>query len=855
MSPRPSENKLFNDDPSGAPPSEAVGYALVSLERSIDSADGGFTYAVPPELADLAVGDRVTVPLGRGNKPTGGIVVGLVETPDTKIKRIKPIQSRERSAASLPPDLVALAKWIAGYYCCPLGMTFASLLPAAVKRGTGAQQRTQVRALTPKSKPRAEPSEGPDPAPPKLTILQRAVLDAALTHQASEGWIDPKDLADLAGAKSTSPIKQLLDKGLLETRQHERIVSDLDLRAQRAAPKADQSPPQLTPAQATAVDRLGAALPSGFSVHVLHGITGSGKTEVYLRAIAALLTSDFGFRNSEEDPASDQANVTPSPASPPKSEIQNPKSPPPGVIVLVPEIALTPQTVGRFLARFPDGEVAVLHSGLTAAQRHAQWQRIRDGKARVVVGARSAIFAPLPRVGLIIVDEEHESSYKQDQLPRYHARDVAIKRAQLSGCPVVLGSATPSLESAYNAGIGGLEVRGLGKEKTAGAETKPPTSKPPTPKFHLIELPDRVPGAVLPKVEIVDLAQERQQRKGIHLLSHRLENALRNNLDAGGQAILLLNRRGYANYIACPDHRCGWMMRCNHCDVTMVYHRNAALPTGGVVRCHHCGAEQLLPQICPESGHKLTVFGLGTQRVEEELVRKFPEARLARMDADAMRTAKDYQTTLDAFARGDTDILLGTQMIAKGLDVANVRLVGVVSADTSLNFPDFRASERTFQLIAQVAGRAGRGEHRGSVIVQSFNPDDPAIQLAAQHDYVTFATQELKTRTETGLPPVGRMARIVLRDTADLANKKRAHQLAQVLHQANDQLNLGVRLRGPSVCPIARLADHHRQHIELIASPPQGATSIQKLLTALRNAGQLISDTHTAIDVDPVALL
>lgn len=764
------------------------GYARVALERSIDSGEGGFTYGVPASLSDLAVGDRVTVPLGRGNKPASGVVVGLMDEADPKIKRIKPIASRERSASSLPDDLVTLAKWISGYYCCPLGMTFGSLLPAAVKHATGTRQRTQVRA-TP---------ELDVETLPKLTKLQRATLDAALAQTVGDGWIDPKALADAAGAKSTSSVKQLLGKGLLESRQQARIVSDLDLRAQQAAPAHGKPPPELTPAQAHAVERLAAALGQGFGVHLLHGITGSGKTEVYLRAIESL------FDSPDEAPSTG------------------------GVIVLVPEIALTPQTVGRFLTRFPDGEVAVLHSGLTAAQRHAQWQRIRDGHARVVVGARSAIFAPLSKVGLIIVDEEHESSYKQDQLPRYHARDVAIKRAQLAGCPVILGSATPSLESYHNAKAG---------------------------NFELLELPDRVPGAVLPKVEIVDLAKERQERKGVHLLSHRLENAIKQNLAAGGQTILLLNRRGYANYIACPDHRCGWMMRCDHCDVTMVYHRNAALPTGGVVRCHHCNAEQILAQVCPDSGHKVTIFGLGTQRVEEELVRKFPDARLARMDADAMRTAKDYQVTLDAFARGETDLLLGTQMIAKGLDVANVRLVGVVSADTSLNFPDFRASERTFQLIAQVAGRAGRGEHRGNVIVQSFNPDDPAIQLASAHDYVTFATNELVTRTETGLPPVGRMARIVLRDTDDLANKKRAHELSRALHQANEQLNLGVRLRGPSVCPIARLADHHRQHIELIASPPQGATSIQKLLTALRNAGQLISDTHTAIDVDPVALL
>ncbi len=810
----------------------AWGYARVALERSIDSGEGGFTYAVPEALADLAVGDRVTVPLGRGNKPTSGVVVGLMDVVDAKIKRVKPIASRERAASSLPGDLVTLAKWISGYYCCPLGMTFGSLLPAAVKHATGTRSRQQVRPA---------PSESFDPDSydlPKLTKLQRATLDAALAHTANDGWIDPKALADVAGAKSTSSVKQLLDKGLLESRQQQRIVSDLDLRAQQAAPAVAKPPPTLTPAQAVAVEKLTAALGQGFGVSLLHGITGSGKTEVYLRAIESLFSGvgDSGFAVG---PQTDQANGQES-----ESYATQPQPQPltlnslPGVIVLVPEIALTPQTVGRFLARFPDGEVAVLHSGLTAAQRHAQWQRIRDGHARLVVGARSAIFAPLPKVGLIIVDEEHESSYKQDQLPRYHARDVAIKRAQLAGCPVILGSATPSLESYHNAKAG---------------------------NFQLIELPDRVPGAVLPKVEIVDLAKERRERQGVHLLSHRLENALRQNLAAGGQAILLLNRRGYANYIACPDHRCGWMMRCDHCDVTMVYHRTpgrfaeqaaaAARSGGGVVRCHHCNAEQLLAQVCPESGHKVTIFGLGTQRVEEELVRKFPEAKLARMDADAMRTAKDYQVTLDAFARGETDLLLGTQMIAKGLDVANVRLVGVVSADTSLNFPDFRASERTFQLIAQVAGRAGRGEHRGQVIVQSFNPDDPAIQLAAAHDFVTFATNELVTRADMGLPPVGRMARIVLRDTDDLANKKRAHELSRALHQANEQLGLGVRLRGPSVCPIARLADHHRQHIELIASPPQGATAIQKLLTALRNAGQLISDTHTAIDVDPVALL
>ncbi|MEO1236811.1 MAG: primosomal protein N', partial [Planctomycetota bacterium] len=706
--PEPSAESLFPDSPSEneGVTNDPVGYARVALERGIDAAEGGFTYAVPAALGDLRVGERVTVPLGRGNRPAAGIVVERMGEAHASIKTVKPISARQRGSVSLPDDLVELARWIAAYYHCPLGMVFAGMLPAAVKHGTGTRSREQVRAV----------ASGGDASRPEPSKLQRAVLDAA----GSEGrWWDAKALADAAGAKSVSPVRQLVEKGWLETQRTEAVVSDLDLRAQRAV--APTRPPELTPAQAEAVSRLAGSLDAGFGVHLLHGVTGSGKTEVYLRVIDSLLHRD------------------------------ETSAPLPGVIVLVPEIALTPQTVGRFLARFPGGGVAVLHSGLTAAQRHAQWRRIRDGEARVVVGARSAVFAPLPKVGLIVVDEEHESSYKQDQLPRYHARDVAIRRAQRAGCPVVLGSATPSLESWHNAACD---------------------------RANLVTLPDRVPGATLPDVELVDLAEERRERRGVHLLSRRLEALLQQNLDAGGQAILLLNRRGYANYLACPDHRCGWMMRCHHCDVTMVYHRDLGPASGGgVTRCHHCDAEQVLATACPECGRKVSVFGLGTQKVQAELERKFPGARLARMDADSMRTARDYQQTLDAFAAGQTDILLGTQMIAKGLDVPNVRLVGVVSGDTSLNFPDFRASERTFQLIAQVAGRAGRGEHRGRVVVQTFNPDDPAIRRAADHDYVGFAEEEIATRQAAGLPPVGRMARIVLRDTDPAANLRRATRL------------------------------------------------------------------------------
>ena len=884
---------LFEDEPAGASASAGGGYVRVALERSIDLADGGLTYALTEALSATGVGDRVEVPLGRGNRPARGIVVqrypaetelselGLAE--DTRVKAVlrrlgadsgvsdagESAGSGDGGAAGLPADLVELARWIAGYYCCPLGMVFGSMLPAAVKHGTGTRRRWEVRA-TGSAAAEQEPS---------LTKLQRAVLEAAAEPGQVGRWIEADALARRAGAKSQAPVKALVDRGLLASRRRAVVVSDLDLRAQRTRV---QPPPALTPAQSSAVQRLGGALGQGFSVHLLHGVTGSGKTEVYLRTIEALRERGAAEREGGEPPAKGAGSGKAGGGGVG------------GVMVLVPEIALTPQTVGRFLARFGEGladdtqggdveggggggaggGVAVLHSGLTAAQRHAQWQRIRQGRARIVIGARSAVFAPLPRLDLIIVDEEHESSYKQDQLPRYHARDVAIKRGQMAGCPVLLGSATPSLESYHHA------VTPV-KSATSG--------EPPATRYGLIQLPDRVPGAQLPAVQIVDLARERRERRGVHLLSARLESALRSNLDLGGQAMLLLNRRGYANYLACPDHRCGWMMRCEHCDVTMVYHRAMSGSPGsrsehrkqgasqwggkgggggGVTRCHHCQAEQALVTVCPESGHKVSVFGLGTQRVEEELARKFADARLARMDADVMRNAGDYRRTLERFSAGEIDILLGTQMIAKGLDVANVRLVGVVSGDTSLNFPDFRASERTFQLIAQVAGRAGRGRQRGQVIVQSFNPDDPAIRAAAEHDYVGFAQRELSIRGEAGLPPIGRMARIVLRDTDHLANTRRAHALATALRRASAELaggaggpgggdsgSAGVRVRGPAVCPIARIADFHRQQIELHVAPPAGAADLQRLLTSVRNAGLLVSDTHTAVDVDPVALL
>ncbi len=767
------------------PPKLPSRFAQVAPEQGLEMPDG-LTYAVPDEMKDLRIGDRVIVPLGRGDRPVNGYVLDLTDHTGLDPAKIKPIAARERRQVNLPDDLIDLAKWISEYYCCPLGMVLVTLLPAAVKRGTGLTRRTWVdlkRDIAADALPSVVQHH-------KLPAKQAAVLGQAM-ELALLGKlpIDPRELATAAGAKTSGPVRQLVDKGLLKR------VRKTQVRATWAErPVEGAKDITLTEDQRHAVDHITGRLDTGFSSTLLHGVTGSGKTEVYIRAIERVVE---GGRSA---------------------------------IVLVPEIALTPQTVARFLGRF--AHVAVLHSGLTAAQRHEQWMLIRDGFAKVVVGARSAVFAPAKDLGLIVVDEEADASYKQDQAPRYHARDVAVRRAQMLGIAVVLGSATPSLESWHNA---------TGRKR-----------------FSLVSLPHRVEQRAMPHVVIVDMTEERRLRyrntgkAGVHLLSLRLEQALRRCFDADAQAMLLLNRRGYANYIACPDHKCGWMMNCNHCSVMMVYHLDRRVRAGGLLRCHYCGFENRLPAQCPVCGKKVTVFGLGTQRVEEELGLKFPQVKVLRMDSDAMRTATDYQETLERFRRGDVQLLVGTQMIAKGLDFPNVRLVGIISANTALNLPDFRAAERTYQLISQVAGRSGRGDKPGMVVLQTFTPDHPAIQLAAKHDYQTFAARELESRHQFGWPPITRMARIVVRDRKLERCGEMAAHLAQRLAEHNESEGTAASLRGPRPPAVARIGGYHRLEVIVVC---ENARNLQRLLTTARRAEAIRSDVHMAVDVDPINLM
>jgi primosomal protein N' (replication factor Y) len=776
----------------------------VAVERGIDR--GGLlrdwdalTYLAPdPGGGDTPVlaGELITVPLGKSDTPTRGFVVevgGEELAAGIPPETLKPILAR--SGARIPEPLVGLGVWMAGYYLCPLGMAMSTMVPAAVKARTG---RRVVEHL-----------ERSDPVPEltDLTPKVRAAWDAIRELKPGVFPLAPRDLADAIGSPTVREVNRLVALGGLIPVERE-IVRAREEAGYLPDASALAGAPVLTTRQREVVEGIGAALGS-FSTHLVHGVTGSGKTEVYLQLIERVVAGGGS------------------------------------AIVLVPEISLTPQASGRFGARFADAGVAVLHSGLTGAQRHREWKRASSGEARVVVGARSAVFAPLRRLGLIVVDEEHDTSYKQDQLPRYNARDVAIVRARLASCPVVLGSATPSLESWANA---------------AGDR----------PRSTLWTMPDRVGGASLPRVELVDMATLLRPEPGqkpprpdrVPALSPRLRGALAGALGRGEQALILLNRRGYAHYLCCASRTCGWVLECEHCDARLVIHTGRQLPQGAIVRCHHCLAEQVVPHRCPACSGRLLQLGTGTQRVEEELTGLFTAERvgeacalvegetLARVDADTMRTGRDYFETLGRFASGEIKVLLGTQMIAKGHDFPNVSLVGVLCADAALALPDFRAAERTFQLVSQVAGRAGRGEKAGTVIVQAYDPEAPAVKLAARHDYPAFADAELAARRGAGLPPVGRMARVVCRDREFDRARAAAEALAGALRAGAEGAR--VEILGPSPCAIARVAGYHRFEVLLLAPT---ARLVQDCLGGLRARGLLKSDARTAIDVDPVALM
>ena len=753
-------------------------------------ADALFDYRLPEHLGLVKSGQRVQVPFGKSNKLQQAFVVETSPKPDAKTSRrrfrLKSVKRIIDDQPLIAGDLFELAQWISRYYVCPLGQVFAAMVPAAVKHNAGVRTRMFV-SLSNTFDQNAVLSSAQQKA--LVNILRQAKAEGPETALDKETLLAEADCTD-------APLKQLVRKGLAV------ITRRAVLQTLPSIPNGlslDSGPVVLNHDQQTALAHITGQINSGaFGVTLLHGVTGSGKTEVYIRAIEACLA------------AGRQA------------------------IVLLPEIALTAQTVQRFHTRFE--RLAILHSQQTAPQRNAHWQTIRNGQADVVIGARSAIFAPLSRLGLVVVDEEHEPSYKQDTAPRYHGRDVAIKRAHLAGAHCVLGSATPSLESLYN------------------SQTKK--------HYTLIELPRRVCDLPMPEMRLVNMAAAFSDapHKGVQLLSPELVNRLNGILERKEQAILLLNRRGYSNYVFCPS--CRHSLHCRNCDVTLTFHKRPKLDKfsetslgkhilGGYAICHYCLAKTLVPQSCPLCGTRMIMIGLGSQRLEEEVAAKLPDARIRRIDSDAM-VGQDYYRILRDFAQGNIDILAGTQILAKGLHFPNVTLVGIISADTALSLPDFRANERTFQLISQVAGRAGRSEKPGSVIVQTFLPQQPAIQLALRNDYQTFVEKELKHRQTCSLPPYWRLAIIQIRDTKYDRLTAAAEQMRLRIDHFIDSLGLEIKRRGPMPAPIERIQQQHRMQIILQSPTP---TAFERLFEQLRRQPPIRPAVHIQPDIDPIYVL
>ena len=808
-----------------------------------------FTYLIPDRFQSTAQpGCRVLAPLGRSVRE--GVIVALMEEsdlPDLSIE-IKKLTDCLDTTPTFSDELLSLTKWIAEYYMSSWGEALQCAVPAAVRTqqhrivhllATGEQieemrKRMPVQAqilvilrvsgdlspnqiarrmgrsyskirpvlstlqekglvelrsgfqskTTPQNatvisltKPFAEIEEEIESlskrAPKQAEILQMLIDESETT---------PVYATDVTKRANTSlmSLRSLERKGLIRMASVQVIRSPLSLE-----PVAPTLPLSLNTHQATALEAIREAISSAGAlshrIFLLHGVTGSGKTEVYMQAIAAVLESGKG------------------------------------AIVLVPEIALTPQTVSRFVGRF-GSQVAVLHSRLSDGERYDQWHRLRTGQANIVVGPRSAVFAPIPNLGIIVIDEEHETTYKQaDASPRYHAREVAIKRSKIANCPVVLGSATPSLESFHHAQRGA---------------------------YHLLSLPSRIADIKMPPVQIVDMREE-LKRGNRTIFSRELRATIEDRLAKKEQIILFLNRRGYSTYVFCRT--CGYVERCSNCSISLTFH----FETKQMV-CHHCGDERPTSKACPRCGSMyFRYFGLGTEKVEQEIIKAFPEAKVKRMDTDSTTRKDAHQKILDAFKAREIDILLGTQMIAKGLDFPNVTLVGVISADTALNLPDFRTGERAFNLLTQVAGRSGRGKAGGEVIIQTYTPEHYAIQAAQGHDYHRFYQEEVEYRKELLYPPVSHAATILLRGEVEEEVIQEANVLLGHLELIQADQFPAVEIRGPVPAPLAKIKGKFRWHFLLRSK------SVENLRGLIRQALDATPpmSIDLIVDIDPMSVL
>jgi len=800
-------------------------YCDICLPVPLDQA---FTYELPESMRHRArPGCRLTVPFG-SRKLTGMAVRFHDELPAVTPRMALRLIDEE---PVLEEGLLELGRWIASYYCAPLGEVYRSMTPLAAEI-----RRTKMYALTDQGRdaarqlllgvasdepvvellrmlesrplsgtylarklPRAErllrrllekglvareevhkdldPLRAPAaklrveflgrPEPERIKKAERELVSFLELHPGSHNLADVESLIPKAGVAARS----------LARRQLVRLVPESVVRAGLVS----RARHELNPHQQAAFDAIGAAaVAAEFRTFLLHGVTGSGKTEIYLRAIERTVAAGRG------------------------------------ALMLVPEIALTPAVAGQFFHRFSD-RVAILHSAFSDSERVDQWRRIRSGQAAVVVGTRSGVFAPVRNLGLIIVDEEHDQSYKQEETPRYNGRDVAMVRARALGATVVLGSATPCLESRHNAARA---------------------------KYTLLELPERIENRPLPQVELIDMRQEFLETRRQATFSRKLLEAIRERLGAGEQTMLLLNRRGYSSFVTC--RACGERVQCRNCSVTLTYHRRDRR-----LLCHYCNYAERVPEACPACGSQYVYFvGAGSERVEDELHRELPQARVARMDRDTVSGRRHYETILDAFREKEYDILVGTQMIAKGHDIPNVTLVGVVSADVGLGMPDFRAAERTFQLLTQVAGRAGRGELAGQVLIQTSNPEHYAVRLAAAQDYRAFYEKEMQFRRLMRYPPFSALASVLVRSERQEDALAMSAELGDFLTPQQE----GLKILGPSEAPVLKLMREYR-YLTLIK-----AAGRKKIGEAVRSIRRFALErgwpaTAVVIDVDPLNLL
>lgn len=838
-----------------------------------------FTYRIPAEL-DVQPGDILSVPFGA--QQIGAIAIRLLHQPpsDLPLDKIREIEDIIYSGF-FPSFYWQLLEQVAQYYCTPLIAAIRIALPPGLLLRSQRRIRLNRAKIPQDAQPflksntlkllkllQANPDgdyswqylqrqvkganwglrdllkrgwvesylEHPKPARPKLkqavtlvadrldielTPKQQEVLDVLRRH-GGDLWLS--ELLKICHV-GDSVVKALEKKGYV-------VIEEREVLRTAAQPTiAADCPKDLTKAQNSALEIITSL--TGFAQALLHGVTGSGKTEVYLQAIAPILEQG--------------------------------KS----ALVLVPEIGLTPQLTDRFRARFGN-KVNVYHSALSGGERYDTWRQMLTGEAQVVIGTRSAIFAPLPKLGLIILDEEHDSSFKQDQpAPTYHARTVAQWRAQLENCPLILGSATPSLESWVSIREGerrrintsfshsGIRVKYSDQEipvlpEMLSSECFTPTdnsyltphTKKPTPHSHYLSLPERIQSRPMPPVEIVDMRRELQEGNR-SIFSRSLQNALQQLREKRKQGILFVPRRGHSTFVSCRS--CGYVVECPYCDVSLAYHYTHEGATE-LLRCHYCNYTRIHPRSCPQcSSPYLKFFGSGTQRVTQELAKQFPDLRLIRFDSDTTRTKDAHRTLLTQFANGEADLLVGTQMLTKGLDIAEVTLVGVVAADGVLHLGDYRAAERAFQTLTQVAGRAGRGDEPGEVIVQTYSPQHPVIQAVRHHDYESFVETELAQRRELNYPPYGNLILFRLSGVDEDEVEKVAEAVADKLIENES----GYEILGPSPASIMRVASRYRWQI-LLKFPPGVPVKVPNL-EELREICP--KHVHLAIDVDPLNMM